>query len=49
MDMDLTRLPVSLGKVRTADKAGIEKDRKQFWDKLFEKVCFLCKFSISYI
>ena len=38
--MDLTRLPVSLSKVRSADKAGIEKDRKQFWDKLFEKVCF---------
>ena len=36
--MDLTRLPVSLGKVRSADKAEIEKDRKQFWDKLFEKV-----------
>lgn len=36
-NMDLTRLPVSLGKVRSADKAEIEKDRKQFWDKLFEK------------
>jgi len=35
--MDLTRLPVSLNKVRSADKAGIEKDRKQFWDRLFEK------------
>lgn len=35
--MDLTRLPISLSKVRSADKAGIEKDRKQFWDRLFEK------------
>ena len=36
--MDLTRLPISLSKVRSADKAAIEKDRKQFWDRLFEKV-----------
>ena len=43
-NMDLTRLPVSLGKVRSADKAEIEKDRKQYWDKLFEKVLYIVGF-----
>ena len=36
--MDLTRLPVSLSKVRSVDKAGILADRKQYWDRLFDKV-----------
>ena len=36
--MDLTRLPHSLSKVSSVEKAGILADRKQMWDKLFDKV-----------
>ena len=37
--MDLTRLPVSLNKMKKSDMETIRQDREVWWNKFYAKVC----------
>ena len=37
--MDLTRLPVTMDKMRKSEKENMIEDRERWWNKFYTKVC----------
>jgi len=45
--MDLTRLPVTMSKMRNSDKENMRQDREEWWNKFYNKYEKLSKLSVE--